>query len=423
MKLMNGLDKRNARAVKEGVYYGWVVVAGVFFMVAVSCGSFYSFGVFFIPIMQEFGWSRSIVSGVLFVSGIAYAGSVPFIGSLADRFGYKWVSIITASAMGLGLVLGSRVQTVWQMYFFIGLLQGVGACAAIPLPISMVTGWFVRRQGLALGIASAGIGTGAATVPLLVAFIETQFGWRTAMSGLGMLILLVYIPIALLVIRRPKADYVEAHEGNPPVISVQKPDHANQDLSLSEALKTRQFWSLFTIFGFCILCVGLIITHLVPYARDTGISPISAASLLTIMGLCSIIGRLNSGFMSDRIGAGPVLFCGLFLQGVMILWLSQISSLVMFYLFAAFFGIAYGGNLVMIPRLTAATFGVKSIGAIFGGLSVADGIGFALGPLLAGYLFDLSGSYNDAFLVVAIGLFVAVGVSIFLRQGKRDAER
>jgi MFS family permease len=415
---MNELKPGYAQGEKKEIYYGWIVVAGVFFMVAVSCGSFYSFGVFFVPIMEEFGWARGVISGVPFVAGVTYAVAVPLIGSIADRFGYKWISIVTAGLMGLGFVLGSRVQTVWQMYLFIGFLPGIGACAAIPLPISLITNWFVRRQGLALGIASAGIGTGAATLPLMATFIETQFGWRTAMFVVGALILLIYIPIAMFVIRLPENDYIAAHEGNPQIDTNHVSDSDNRDISLFQALKTSQFWSLFGILGFCILCLGLIITHLVPYARDTGISPMSAASLLAIMGLCSIAGRLTAGFLSDRVGATRVLFCGLFLQGVMILWLSRMSSLGMFYFFAFLFGIAYGGNLVMIPKLTASIFGVKYMGAIYGGLSVADGIGFAIGPVLAGYLFDLASSYNDAFLITAVGVFIAVALTFVLRNNR-----
>ena len=123
---MNELEPSRAQGEKKEVYYGWIVAAGVFFMVAVSCGSFYSFGVFFVPIMEGFGWSRGVISGVLFVSGIIYALAVPLIGSFADRFGYKWISIVTAGLMGLGFVLGSRVQTVWQMYLFIGFQPGIG---------------------------------------------------------------------------------------------------------------------------------------------------------------------------------------------------------------------------------------------------------------------------------------------------------
>ena len=413
---MNELKPGRAQGEKKEVYYGWIVVAGVFFMVAVTCGSFYSFGVFLVPIMEEFGWGRGVISGVLFVSGITYAVAVPLIGSIADRFGYKWISIVTAGLMGLGFVLSSRVQMVWQMYLFIGFLPGIGACAAIPLPLSLITNWFVRRQGLALGIASAGIGTGAATLPLLVTSIVTQFGWRTAMFVVGALILLIYIPIALFVMRLPERDYVVAHEGNPQIDTNHVSDCENRDISLFQALKTSHFWSLFGIFGFCILCLALIITHLVPYARDTGISPMSAASLLTIMGFCSIAGRLTAGFFSDRVGANRVLLCGLFLQGVMILWLSRMSSLGMFYFFAFLFGIAYGGNLVMIPRLTASIFGVKYMGAIYGSLSVADGIGFAIGPVLAGHLFDLSGSYNDAFLITGVGVIIAVALTFVLRN-------
>jgi len=385
-------------------------------MVAITCGSFYSFGVFFVPIMKEFAWSRSVLSGVLFISGITYAAAVTLIGSMADRFGFKWVSIITATLMGGGYILGARAETVWEMYIYIGLLQGIGACAAISLPLSMIANWFVKHQGLALGIASAGIGIGAATVPLLVTAVETQFGWRSSMLVLGSLILLIYVPIALLVIRRPDADYIAVHEGKRVVEIGQETASINQDFSFFQALKTRQFWALFTIFGFCVFCVALIITHLVPFARDTGISPMSAASLLTIMGLCSIGGRLAAGFLSDRFGANRVLFSGLLLQGMMMLWLSQMNSQGMFYFFAALFGLAYGANLVMVPRLTAAIFGVKSMGAIFGGLSVADGIGFALGPLLAGYLFDISGTYTAAFLITATAIFIAMAATNFLRH-------
>jgi MFS transporter, OFA family, oxalate/formate antiporter len=412
MSSMDNAQSGYARKEKEGIYFGWIVVIGVFFMVAAACGSFYSFGFFFVPIMDEFGWARGVISGVFFVSGLVYAVSVPLIGAAADRFGFKWVSIITAAMMGLGFILGSRIQTVWQLYLVIGLLPGIGACAAIPLPLSLVANWFVKRQGLALGIASAGIGVGAATMPLVVTAIETRYDWRAAMFVVGAVILVVYIPIALLVIRQPDSKYVEAFEGKPPI----RDDDSTRNISAMQALKTGPFWSLFIIFGFVILCLALIITHLVPYARDIGITPMAAASLLTIMGLSSIIGRLTGGYFSDRIGASRVLFYCLSIQGIMILALSWMDSLGWFYLFALIFGAAYGANLVMIPRTTAAIFGVKSMGAIYGGLSVADGVGFAIGPVLAGFLFDLSGNYNDAFMITAIGMFIAVTATFILKK-------
>lgn len=410
------------REREEGIYFGWIVVAGVFFMVAATCGSFYSFGVFFIPIMNEFGWARGVISGVFFVSGLVYAASVPLIGIIADRFGFKWVSIVTATMMGLGFILGSRVQTVWQMYLVIGLFPGIGACAAIPLPLSVVANWFVRRQGLALGLASAGIGVGAALVPLIVTAIETRFEWRTAMFVVGTIILVIYIPIAFLVIRQPDRAYVKKHEGE--ITPEIDPDNTKNtlDISLPQALKTLPFWSLFTIFGFVILCLALIITHLVPYARDSGVSPMIAAGLLTIMGLASIVGRLSAGYLSDRVGAGRVMFYCLTVQGIMIIALSKMNTTGLFYLFALVFGIAYGGNLVMIPRMTATTFGVKSMGAIYGGLSVADGVGFAIGPVLAGLLFDLFGNYTNALIITGIGMFIAVAATfVFKKKNNRGS--
>ena len=413
---MNHAATENIQQENPRIFFGWIVVIGVFFMVAVTCGSFYSFGVFFVPIMNEFGWARGAISGVFFVSGLVYAVSVPLIGIVADRFGFKWVSVITATMMGLGFIVGSQVQTLWQLYLVIGLLPGIGACAAIPLPLSIVASWFVKRQGLALGIASAGIGIGAALMPLLVTSIETQLDWRAAMFVVGALILVVYIPIAFLVIRQPDKAYVARYEGSPPPENNTDNSKNTRDISLPEALKTLPFWTLFTIFGFVILCLALIITHLVPYARDSGISPMAAAGLLTIMGMSSIAGRLGAGYLSDRIGANRVIFYCLTIQGIMILALSQMNSLGLFYLFALVFGVAYGGNLVMIPRLTASIFGVKSMGAIYGGLSVADGVGFALGPVLAGFLFDLSGNYNNAFILTAIGMSLAVVASFGLKS-------
>jgi MFS family permease len=336
----------------------------------------------------------------------------------ADRYGYRWVTVTTAGLMGIGFILGSLVQTAWQMYLFIGILPGIGACAAIPLPLAIVTRWFIKRRGLALGISSAGIGTGAAIIPLLIAYLISEIGWRAAFAVLGGLILASYLPIMLFIIRIPDEDYVSAYDGEEPARPVNPGMLVKQgSLSLLQAVATKSFWLIFAVFGLCILSLALALTHIVPHALDKGLSAMTAASMLTILGFCSIFGRLAAGAVSDRTGAKPVLYTGLLLQAIMMLWVSMADTLWMFYLFAVLFGIAYGGILVMIPRLTASTFGAESMGSVYSGISVGDGVGFAIGPFLAGVLFDISGTYNLSFWLVAFGLFAAVWFTVMLKEG------
>ena len=402
---------------KQGIFFGWIVVAGAFLITATTCGAFYSFGVFFLPVMNEFGWSRGLTSGVNFASGIAYGLTVPLTGLLADRYGFRLVTVITISILGLGFFLGSQVHTAWQLYLFIGFFPGLGACAAFALPLAMVTRWFIRRQGLALGIASAGVGAGGALVPLIVTWLISAYGWRVAFGFLGLLVWIVCVPACLVAMRNPDTAKIRTHEGGESDLSASSnPGDEAHEFTLMEAIRTAPFWILFSVFALCIFCLGLTLTHLVPYAQDTGLSAIAAAGLLSVIGTCSITGRISSGMISDRIGARPVLFVCMTLQGLMMLWLIRADVLWMFYLFSALFGVAYGGNLVLIPKMTSSIFGVKSMGAIFGGLSVADGMGFATGPLLAGYIFDVTGSYDISFAIVIGGMVVALLLTVILKE-------
>ncbi|MCP4757211.1 MAG: MFS transporter [Proteobacteria bacterium] len=406
---MNITSMDRDRLEKRGIFYGWFVLAGIFLITAVTCGAFYSFGVFFVPIMSEFGWARGTTSGAVFASGIAYAASVPLIGTAADRYNFNLVAVVAAGIMGLGFFLGSRIQSVWQLYLFAGILPGIGACAAIPLPISLITRWFNQRQGMALGIASAGIGTGAGLVPLLTAYLIANFGWRTAFVVIGVMIWSTYIPVVLLVIRKPDPDYVRSFDGEEsPRAVVDASAGGDRGITLVQAAGTTQFWLLFVVFALCILCLGVVMTHVVAFALDSGLTALKAASILTVSGMCSIAGRLAAGIVSDRISAKTVLIFGLALQGLTIFWLSKADSIWMFYTFAVLFGVSYGANLVMIPKLTASVFGAKSMGSVYGGLSVGDGLGFAMGSLLAGYVFDLFGSYTVSFVLIALGLLLTV---------------
>jgi len=401
----------------EGIFFGWWVVGASFLINAVTIGAFYSFGVFFLPVRAEFGWSRTLLSGVALAGGLTYAATVPLAGWLADRYGFRPVTAVAAAILGLGFFLCSQVRDVWQLFLFAGIVCGLGAPIGIALPLSLVAQWFRKRQGLALGIASTGIGVGAATVPLLATGLISAFGWRVSYAFLGLLIWITCFPVALIALRDPEPDVVTAREKRQPALKDPFNSRlAETSLSLSQALQTASFWTLFSIFGLSIFCLGLAMTHLVPYARDTGLSAVTAAGLLSALGIFSIAGRLLSGLISDRIGARPVLAAGLLVQGAMMLWLAKTDSTWGFYLFAAIIGLSYGGTVVLIPKLTSHIFGLGSMGAIFGALSVADGLGYGTGPLMAGYIFDQTGSYQISFFIVAAALAVALAATLALKE-------
>ncbi|RLB32273.1 MAG: hypothetical protein DRH20_15070 [Deltaproteobacteria bacterium] len=314
----------------------------------------------------------------------------------------------------MGLVLCSQIRTVWHLYLFEGLLTGLGAPVSVALPLSVVARWFTKNQGLALAAASTGIGAGTALVPLLAAYLMEHLGWRTSYAVIGVLVWAVAVPSALLAMRRPKSGEVPGQNAEARTIpgQIAPTDH----YSLSRALGTGAFWSLFFVYGLCIFALGMTMTHLVAHARDSGLASVQAASLLSLIGVHSILGRLGAGALSDRIGARPVLTAGILLQAVFMVWLVRAGSPWMFYLFAALFGVTYGGNFVLMPRLTSQIFGSTSMGAIFGALSVADGIGYGTGPWLAGRLYDATGSYDISFLMVAGGLLGAALLSFGLRK-------
>lgn len=402
---------------KSSLSYGWVIVAAAFLITFITAGVNYSYGVFFLPLIGEFGWSRGLASGVMLAAGITYAVTMPFTGIMADRYGYKWVLTVSICFLSAGLILSSQIHDLWQLYVFDGIFIGLSVSASFAIPVSLVALWFARRQGLALGAATLGISLGTAVLPLIITYLISAFGWRTSILLAGIMVAVICIPAALLM-RRPRTGEVQkiSSDPGPPDTSSASPFTADPaGLSLNEALRTHQFWMLFAIFLFFLLGLGLVMLHIIPYAVDSGMTPVQAATLFTLIGITGIGGRLASGIISDRIGVKPVmLFCLLALASIT-LWLAFSKNAWTFYTFAAIFGIVYSGFAVMLVRIARQIFGEKALGSVFGALMVSDGIGFGAGPWLAGYIFDITGAYQASFIAVTIGLALAVVLTIIIK--------
>jgi len=405
----------------RAISYGWMIVTSAFLITFITCGVNFSYGVFFLPIVNEFGWSRGLGSGVMLVAGIAYASTLPLTGILADRYGYKWVLAVSAGCLSLGLILSSTITELWQLYIFTGLLVGLSISASFAIPVALVSLWFTRKQGLALGIATLGISLGTATIPVLISYLITTTGWRPALLMAGVAVAVICIPATLLMRNPPRNSTAREAAFDPEKEAANHTSDLETGLTLPAAVRTGQFWMIFITFLLFLSSLGLVMLHLVPYAVDSGMAPVQAATLLTLIGVFGLGGRLASGVLSDRIGIKPImLFCTVLL-GLNIAYIAFSNTNWAFYIFASIYGVTYCGFVTQMVRITRVTFGGKSLGSVFAALMVSDGIGFGFGPWIAGNIFDATGSYQASFLAAAIGLMVAGVLTMLIRPAVKQA--
>ena len=398
--------------------YGWVVVGSAFLITFITCGINFSFGVLILPIVNEMGWSRGLVSSVMLVAGGVYCVTLLAVGPLSERYGYRRLLAASLASMGIGLLLSSRIHQLWQLYIFNGLFIGLSIAASYAIPAAVVALWFTKRQGLALGVATLGVSLGTAFVPPCISWLIGMLGWRTALAIAGVAAMAIGIPAALLIRQPPTVGQQEGADDSEGM------DYESEGLMLGEAVRSRAFWMLFGTLLIFLTGLSLIMLHLVPCAIDAGLAPAQAAFLLTLVGIAGIAGRLISGVASDRYGPRPVMLCGLALLALITLMLALRQHDWFFYLFAALFGLGYSSVATMMVRMTRYIFGNRALGSIFSVLMVADSIGMGLGPWLAGYIFDLTGGYSLTFMGVAVALALAAVMTGLVRPATaRRADR
>ena len=391
---------------KNGLFYGYIILAVAFIIFVVCFGINFAFGIFFKPMMTEFGWTRAITSGAFSLCWIVCGlVSIP-IGALTDKFGPRAVITGCGVALGLGNLLMSQVSTAWHLYLFYGVIIGGGISVYIPLA-STIARWFGKRMSTMNGILVAGTGVGALIGPPIAEYLIKAFDWRSAYMIVGVAVLVIIIPIAQLLRRDPSQ--VKQTTSSEKVSTQQVLKSGTAEFSLKGAAYTGQFWLVFFMFfclGFCLYAVQI---HLAPHATDIGLSTATAAGILAVMGGGSIIGRVGLGFAGDKIGnrlAFIIAFCAM---SVALLWLIFSTGEWVLFSFAAIFGIAYGGGIAQQSPLVAKMFGVRSHGLVLAVVSFGYTIGASAGPLVTGYVFDVSGTYHIAFIINAI-----IGISGFV---------
>lgn len=372
-------------------------------------GTFSSFGVFFKPMLTDLVWTRAETSGAFSLAWIVQGLGTIVAGRLTDRLGPRIVVTVCALFLGLGYLLMSQISTLWQLYLFYGLVVGVGTSGTFVPFTSMIARWFVKRRGVMTGIAVAGMGVGILIVPIVAAWLISLYEWRMSYIILGSAALIAVVLVAQLLRRDPtqvgQTAYGEDEEET-------RLKGSTELFSLKRAVSTRQFWLFFSM----VLCLGFsmqaIVAHIVPHATDLEISANGAANILATVGGASVIGRFVSGIAGDRMGSRQVFIIGFPLMAVALFWLLQATELWALYLFAAIYGFALGGCLTSQSPFVAELFGLSSHGLILGFISFGFCVGSAIGPFVGGYVFDVSNSYQIAF--VACGAISILGLILVL---------
>ena len=399
---------------KPALFYGYFIVAACFAIQATGIGTHVAFSIFFKPLLADFGWPRATLAGAHSLAFVLSGLLGIFVGRLNDRVGPRVVITVTAFSFGLGLFLMSKVNTVWQIYLFYGVMVGIGLSPVDVIALSTTARWFVRRRSMMSGIVKVGTGAGQLVIPFAASLLIIHYGWRTSYVIIAVFGMLMLAGTGQVLRRDPSQKGV-LPDGDTQ-LGTAGSDFVEKGISLGEAVRTRQFWTICFTNLTIVFSLMIIFLHIVPHAMDMGYSATTAAGILSTIAGASMVGRLLIGIVADRAGIRTcMIFCFTLLISAF-LWLQLAKEVWMFYLFAFVYGVGHGGHFTLISPLVAEYFGIRSHGVLFGIVLFAGTVGGAMGPILAGYIFDISGSYGSAFWICAAFGSTALGLLLSLRQ-------
>ncbi len=406
-------------------YYGWVIVAASVVIMTTHAGIWYSYSVFFKYLIADFGWSRAATAGVHSLFIVTFGGMAIVMGWLVDRSGPAKVMVFCSVLAGLGLVLTSQITELWQLYVTYGIIVGIGLSAGMTSVTATTVRWFTQRRGLVLGIVFSGVGLGTMILVPAIERLIAAYGWSMAYFILGVVIWVLIIPSSLLLQRNPGVKQHSAYSENRIASPMsgggeRTAGHATRETSLTvkAAVRHQSLWILLSIYFLFNFCLQMVMVHIVNYATDLGTTSLIAATFISFIGVGSFVGRLVMGATSDRIGSNnALLICCTILMSTLVLLIFS-RELWMFYLFAIVFGFAYGGEIPQMPILVGRFFGLKAVAALVGIVLFSANIGGAIGTWLAGQIFDVTQSYQIAFMIAVMASFLAVIMTLLLKKAK-----
>jgi MFS family permease len=393
------------------LYYGYAIVTVAFIMMMIIWGTFTTFGVFFVSFIKEFGWTRTMTSGASALNNIIFGILCVFSAGLSERLGPRWVMTICGIILGLSYFLMAQITSTWELYLYFGVFVAIGMSPYIPL-LSLVPKWFTTNRGRMNAIVLSGMGLGIMVVPPIASYFISMWQWRNSYLVIAIVTLIVMVAASQFLRNLPK----QPLNGKKSRLEIRSAGQKNEGLTLRQAIRTRQFALLCMLYFSFLFCLITITVHIVIHVTGLNIPATNAALTLSLIGGACIVGMNVMGNIADRFGNKIALGVSYLLMGWSLVWLIPSDSEWSFYLFSIVFGFAYGGMQVLFSPLVADLFGTRSHGVILAAGALVGSIGAAIGPIVAGYLFDALGSYTIAFIICAMLAFTGFFSTMLLRK-------
>jgi MFS family permease len=407
-----------------GVHYAWIVVGLTFFSVLAGAGIRAAPPILIVPFEQEFGWSRADLSQAVSFNLLMYGIGGPLAGKLIELRGVRFVQMAGLTLLGVGVTGTLFMSSLWQLNILWGLIVGLGAGGAATVSSAAVaTRWFVKRRGLASGILTSAVSMGQLIFyPSLMALV-LAFDWRVAASLLAAMAFIVLVPLALFTRNDPSELGLRPYGADERSTAPTRPLSAEPRVAGSEVLKASTFWLLFGAFSTCgATTAGLIGTHLIPHAVDHGISQMTAASTIGMMGFLNFFGTIGSGWLTDRTDPRKILAGAFLIRGTALLMLPTLSTMTFFetvpglIIFGIIFGLDWLATGPPLITLIADRFGRRSAPYVFGWVFLGHQLGSSLAAWGGGFARVTLGDYGPAFFVAGL---VAFGGAIMGLRVKR----
>jgi len=398
-----------------GMYQGWVVVIAVMLTLAISSGGRFLFGVVLKPVSDEFGWGRAELALAVTISVIALSFLQPVVGLLVDRFGSRPILIAGVVATGFAMIPMTVVDSLWQVYIFYGVVAAFGFAATSPVnTTALVNGWFEKKRGLALSLATSGAAYGQLLIVPIATAIMLGWGWRASYLAISAALFLLVLPMAIIFVKDPPNR--KKSRGSRGGVDTDAPR-----VSLRQAARTAAYWQLSFGMFVCGVTMSFTSIHMIPYLTDmpehsTHVMQTTASFALSVVGGCSIVGAIVMGLLSDKHGHRQMLAMTYFLRGLSFLILFGVGSWIPgIFIAAIVLGISWTSTTPLASAMSADIFGRASQATIFGFIFTAMNVGTGVGAWLAGLDRDLFGTYEIALLANVVLGFTAAGVTMLVR--------
>ena len=411
------------KSAKPGIYYGWYIVATTMFIALVSTGVRNSFGIFIIPLEEEFGWSRFTLSLAVGTGFLVNGLTQPFFGHFFDRFDGRKVILWGLVLLGLSTVLLSLTFHFLFLFFMFGFVVSIAMSGASTTnTMSLLGKWFRRKRATAMSLNVVGGSLGGLLLIPFGMYLLQATNWRVTWVAFGIFVLLLAVPLAYVFLRNDPAEVGLQPDGDAPddaqIAVTQRQRGVLEVDQWRQSFRSAPMWQISAAYTVCGVTTGIIAAHFVPYAIGQGVSASLAATIFGVMMGLNVLGGLGAGMLGDRFGRKNVLAAAYFFRGVGYVLLLLIPGSLGLWIFALFAGFTWIASVPLTTSLTADVYGLRALATISGISFLCHQVGSFASILFAGYLFDVTGSYTIPFAIAGSLLFPAALSAFTIKERK-----